>query len=185
MSYVELRDLKPGDRLFPFNTFNSNGYRQVCGTGELMSGGNRRNRRQYRLIHEFTNGPVDPKKYALHHRDFDGLNDAVNNIEVMTHEDHRKLHSALMMGEMNPYHRMTDEWKYNFASHPGEKNPRFSGHTNDELIDEGRKIFKVHGKLTPVLWRMTAKKNGMPQFLSNDFRFGSFDNFKKIGRAHV
>ena len=29
-SYVELKDLQPGDSIFPFNSFDSNGYRQIC-----------------------------------------------------------------------------------------------------------------------------------------------------------
>lgn len=38
-SYVKLKDLKPGDAIFPFYTHNSNGYRQISNTGVKMSGG--------------------------------------------------------------------------------------------------------------------------------------------------
>jgi len=178
LKYISLKALQEGQSVFPFYSFDSNKYRQVCGVGAKMLGGARRNRRQYRVIHEFYNGIVDAKKYAIHHSDFDCKNDNINNLITMTHEDHRDLHSKLMMGENNPYHHMTDEWKFNFASHPGEKNPKYSGHSNDELLDSGRLLFEKHGKITKKMWVKYAKENGYPQHLGNDFRFGTFTNFK-------
>lgn len=176
-TYVELQNLQPGDSIFPFNSFNSNGYRQITNTGVLMTGGARRNRRQYRLIHEFYHGAVDPKTHAIHHVDCDSLNDNIENMRVMTHKEHHDLHAKNMLGENNPYFKMTEEWKVNFATHPGESNGRFSGHTNDQLIEHGRNLFEKHGKLTGKIWMEHAKKHGLPQFLANKFRFGSWNNF--------
>lgn len=176
-SYVELQDLKSGDSVFPFSSFNSNGYRQVCNTGVKMVGGARRNHRQYRLISEFLRGSVDPKLHAIHHADFDSMNDAIDNLIVMTHEEHRELHARLMMGDLNPYHRMNDEWKTAFAKHPGESNGRYSGHTNDQLLEHGRRIFEQNGRITCGMWSVHAKQHGLPQFLSNEFRFGTWQNF--------
>jgi len=176
-TYVELQNLKSGDSIFPFNSFNSNGYRQVSNTGVLMTGGARRNRRQYRLIHEFHFGPVDPKIHAIHHIDCDSLNDSIENMRIMTHKEHHDLHSKNMLGESNPYFKMSEEWKTNFATHPGETNGRFSGHTNDQLLEHGRNLFEKHGKLTGKIWSDHAKKHGLPQFLANKFRFESWNNF--------
>lgn len=177
LTYVNLQDLQKGDSVFPFSSFDSNSYRQICNAGVEMTGGARRNRRQYRLIHEFLNGAVDSKVFAIHHRDFDSSNDKIENLEVMTHGEHRQLHTQLMMGEKNPYHRMTDEWKFNFAKHVGKENGRFSGYSNEQLLDEGRSLFVKHGKITCKLWQQHAKENGFPQHLSNNFRFGSWKNF--------
>jgi ribonucleotide reductase alpha subunit len=176
-SYVELRNLKQGDSVFPFNSFNSNGYRQVCNTGANMVGGARRNCRQYRLIHEFFGGRVDPKTHALHHVDFDSTNDAMSNLRVMLHEEHRALHAERMMGDKNPYHTMTDEWKVQFARHLGEKNGRYSGVTNEQLLEHGRHVFELNGRLTNRMWIEYAKANALPQFMGNEFRFGSWKNF--------
>lgn len=176
-SYVELRDLRPGDSVFPFSTFNSNGYRQVCNTGAKMTGGSRRNRRQYRLIHEFYHELIDPKLYAIHHVDFDSLNDEVGNLRVMTQEEHTRLHAERMQGTANPYHAQNSEWKQRFARHPGKTNGHYSGHTNAQLLSAGRALFELHGKITPSIWVDHAKKHGMPQYLANDFRFGSWLNF--------
>lgn len=176
-TYVELRDLRPGDSIFPFSTFISNGYRQVCNTGAKMSGGARRNRRQYRLIHEFHRGAVDSKLQSIHHVDFDSLNDELNNLRVMTREEHTRLHAERMQGAANPYHTQNSEWKHRFAQHLGETNGRYTGHTNVQLLRAGRDLFELHGKITNSIWVEHAKKHGMPQHLANDFRFGSWSNF--------
>lgn len=178
LSYTELKDLKPGDSLYPFNSFDSNGYRQVSNSGKLMSGGAIRNRRQYRLIDEFHRNDVDASNMAIHHSNFDSKDDRIENLVRMPHEEHRKLHSERMMGEKNPYFRMSEEWKFNFASKPGEKNPRYIDISNEKLIEEGQKLFKQHGKISRKIWIKAAKENGFPQTLNNQFRFNSWDNFK-------
>lgn len=178
LKYKELQDLLPKESIFPFNSFNSNGYRQICNAGQKMSGGARRNRRQYRLIHEFlTNSIMDAKKYAIHHKDFNSTNDCFENLEVMLHEDHKRLHADKMKGKNNPYHQMTDRWKANFASHPGVENGRYSGVSNEEILEHGTFLFEKHGKITNKLWIEYAKENNLPQFLANDFRFGTWKNF--------
>ena len=187
LKYVELFKLQPGDSIVPFNTFNSNGYRQVCNTGAPLQGEGFRNRRQYRLIHEFYEGDTDAKTFAIHHRDFDSFNDSIDNLESMLHEEHRALHADRIRGDKNPYHQMTSEWKKAFASHPGEYNGRYSGFTNEDLISLGRTVYSREGRFTKRLWADAAKTAGAPIHVANDFRFGSFSNFKSsvIGNHKV
>ncbi len=177
LTYCELKDLKQGESIFPFNSFDSNRYRQVCGTGITMKGGGRRNRRQYRLIHEFVFGSVDASQFAIHHIDFNSKNDSIGNLLAMPHSEHRDLHAIKMMGAENPYHLMDDEWKQRFASHSGELNGRCIDISNEELLDDGRILFKENGKLTPSIWRDHAKRNGLPQTLANKARFGTWTSF--------
>jgi len=179
-TYTKIRDLQFGDSIFPFNSFNSNNYRQISQTGKKMTGGICRNRRQYRLIHEFHKGQVNPKTYAIHHRDYNSFNDNIDNLEAMLHEDHRELHARLMRGKNNPYHRMTDSWKFKFASHPGESNPKFTGHTNEQILKAARDLYLKEGKFSVRSWQKYAKKNGYPQTISNKFRFENWDNFKNL-----
>lgn len=181
LTYVEIKDLKPGDSVFPFYSFDSNGYRQVSMTGTKMIGGNHRNRRQYRLISEFYNGTVDAKKYAIHHKNCDSTDDRIENLETMLHEEHIKFHAAKMKGKNNPYYKMTEEWKYNFAAHFGDSNGRHTGISNEELINFGKKIFDKHGKITKQLWREFARNNKQDKinvYVESPFRFGSWPNFK-------
>lgn len=177
LKYVDLKDLQIGDSIVPFYSFNSNGYRQISGVGAKMIGGAFRNRRQYRVIHEFHNGECDAKNFAIHHKNMDSFNDSIENLQIISHEEHRKIHSEKMIGEANPYHKMTNEWKNAFACHPGESNGRYAGVTNEELIEHGKKIFNENGMLTSRLWVKYARENNLPQFLGNEFRFGSFKNF--------
>ena len=178
LEYKELKDLIAGESIVPFYSFESNGYRQISRTGAKMSGGNFRNKRQYRLVEEFHNGDIDAGKYHIHHKDFDNKNDSIENLQRMLVEDHKELHASMMRGKKNPYHRMSKEWKKNFASHPAESNGRYSGWTNTELLNLGKDIFLLEGKLTRNIWYSYARKVGAPLRLSNEFRFGSFTNFK-------
>ena len=144
-----------------------------------MVGGRYRNRRQYRLIYEFFNGlNHDYKNCHIHHKNFDNSNDNIDNLELMCKIKHQKLHSDKMIGDNNPYYKMSDEWKFNFASKPGEKNPKYINVSNDELIQHGKKLYDEKGILTKRNWIEYAKKNNLPQFLSNKLRFNTFTNFK-------
>lgn len=180
LTYVKLKDLKPGDSISPFNSsISNNRYRQISNAGSKMSGGLHRSKRQYRLIHDFHyEKAYESSKYALHHIDFNSFNDSYDNLELMPHVDHIRLHADLMRGDANPYHKMSSEWKFNFASMPGESNPKYSGITNSELIEHGIKLFNKEGKVTKRNWIKYAKNNNIPQHLANDFRFGTFTNFK-------
>lgn len=182
LNYVELKDLKKGQSLVPFNSFNSNGYRQIARVGAQMKGGHYRNRRQYRIIAEF-NGvdkDLDTSKFAIHHKDLNSLNDSFSNLEVLSHEEHYQIHVKNMLGQANPYHRMSDNWKKNFASHPGEKNPKWINITNEQLIAHGKKLYNREGKITYKNWQQYAKERNLPQSLKNKARFTSFNHFRSL-----
>jgi hypothetical protein len=63
----------------------------------------------------------------------------------------------------------------------GEKNPTYIDINNDELIKHGIMLYKQNNNtITTSLWRKYAKSHGLPQFLGNCFRFGSWSNFKNL-----
>lgn len=179
LEYVELKDLKPCQSIFPFYSFDSNGYRQVANTGQLMTGGARRNRRQYRLIHEFFNGPVDAKTMAIHHKNFNSHDDRIENLVALSHEEHKALHSERMIGANNPYHtHMTPEWQAKLAvASAGLNNGRAFDISNEELIAHGKALFAQAGKISKRSWASYAKKNNLPAFFGGEFR-GTWSNFK-------
>ena len=184
-TYIELCDLKAGDSLRPFNSYESNGYRQIAESGAMVGkGGRRRSRRQYRLIWEHFNENI-ADRMNVHHRDFNKNNDSIENLELMTEEDHRYLHSSKMVGEFNPYHRMSEEWKFNFASHPGTTNPKYIDVSNEAILDHGRLCWEQNnGNISQSIWAKYAKSHGLPQSLSNDLRFGNWSNFKNAVAAN-
>lgn len=48
-------------------------------------------RRLYYFVWELFNGPV-PKGYVIHHKDHNKLNDALNNLELLTEFEHKSIH---------------------------------------------------------------------------------------------
>ena len=83
-----------------------------------------------------------------------------------------------MKGKNNPYHQMSKDSRFRFASHPGKRNPRYLDKTNDEIIYAARQLFERDGNISKRSWEKFAKENGFPQSVSNDFRFGTFGNLK-------
>ncbi len=145
MTEQPLRELKPGnsiavssrwktswDDIFKGNS-RSQDYWMMDKTGS-------KTRFEHSLVAEFNLGRDLARGEVVHHWNFDGLDNSPNNLEVMTKEAHDAYHSSLISGENNPYHRMDDEWKRRFASHPGEENGMFGrenkwGHHTEEAKD--------------------------------------------------
>ncbi len=72
--------------------------------------------------------------YHLHHRDHDGRNNSLANLELVTAEEHAALHKVRMMGKSNPVHKMNDEWRKNLSKAcTGLVNGNAKAVTNEEL----------------------------------------------------
>jgi ribonucleotide reductase alpha subunit len=108
---------------------------------------------------------------VVHHKDFNGMNNKFDNLEIMNRDEHNLLHSKNIIGDKNPYHRMTDEWKYNFSSHKGESNHKFKKNlTNDEIRNHALKLTNLlDRRFSNDEWISYAKENNLPQNFS-DFR---------------
>jgi ribonucleotide reductase alpha subunit len=102
-SYKELKNLQVGDSLMPFNTEIQNGYITINSNGKYW-------KRQFRLLWEFLNKRKQPKGYHLHHQDFNKLNDSIDNLQLITIEDHQKIHD--ISGDNNPMRRFPEKnWR--------------------------------------------------------------------------
>ncbi len=67
---------------------------------------------EHRLIYQHHHGaPINGIAQHIHHRDFDGRNNAVGNLELIGADEHATLHKARMQGANNPVHRMTPAWR--------------------------------------------------------------------------
>jgi hypothetical protein len=82
----------------------------------------------------------------------------------------RKLISQVQTGKNNSYFRMSEENKRKFASKPREKNPKWLGYSDEELLKIGNDLYKLHGKLTSKIWRKHAKENKLPQTIVHRFK---------------
>lgn len=66
------------------------------GTGTVSTGYkkyfiNGRKASEHRLVWEKHNGPI-PEGYVIHHKDGNGLNNSIDNLEMMTRSEHARYH---------------------------------------------------------------------------------------------
>lgn len=165
---VEAKDLKPGDSLSRFTKRAE----PVSKDGQLYYRVNTDSRSvsvgrifEHRLISQFHNpNGWEHKKVAakeigfaktggivVHHKDFNGLNNRPDNLEVLTFREHQTLHAEL-------------------ADVSGENNPRFTGHTEEEIRNHAILLTKqLNRRFGYKDWQGYAKENGLPQTFS-DYR---------------
>lgn len=165
---VEVRNLKKGDSLSRFTKLAE----PVKNGGELYYRINTNTRDssvgrlfEHRLISQFQDQTSWNEKIAeakevgftrtgglvVHHKDFNGLNNSPDNLQVMTFREHQLLHAEL-------------------ADTSGEKNSRFSGHTENEIRQAAVQLTKnLNRRFTHKDWQDFARENSYPQTFS-DYR---------------
>lgn len=104
-----------------------------------------------------------------------GYYDIDKRFKKLNTEEQRKLISNRQMGEGNCYHKMSNDWKFKFASHPKEKNPKWLGYSDEDLFNIGHQLYILCGKLTSTIWQKYAKENKLPQCLFT--RFSKWSEF--------
>lgn len=98
-TYKQAKDLIAGQSIMPFNSYLSNNrYRQI-------SSNTSRDRRQYRMIADYYGIIVNGKQQAIHHINYNSLDDNINNLIAMSRKQHMELHRKNMLGDKNPMRR--------------------------------------------------------------------------------
>jgi ribonucleotide reductase alpha subunit len=178
--YIEAKNLKYGDSLHIssisyssiINKNKGKNYRWIkSGDDKTMGKG----KSEHRLIYEFYNNTTIPSGYVIHHKDYDTLNNSIENLEMMLKYNHDILHT---LGENNPYYKMTEEWKRNFASKPGLLNHTAYQISNEEIINKGFELAKLLGRrFSKGEWIEYAEKNNLPKFIKSYRRFKGIYEF--------
>lgn len=180
-SIKEVKDLKTGDSIFGLWKIEAS-IKDVFPATNAKSqnyfwfrkSDNKRLKSEHRLIYEYYNGPI-PKKYVIHHLDFDAQNNAINNLKCMSREDHNKLHGDHMRGANNPIFKLKlNKEKYQqyiqkqSEVNSGINNSNFSGFSNQEIKNHAVNLTKEIGqRFSTEQWDKYAKKSGIPQAFSN------------------
>jgi len=184
-SYKEAKDLKYGDSLHistisyhPIvsdkNKTHKKNYRWINSGEEIYGKGFS----EHRLIYEFNNGVI-LENNIIHHKDFNSLNNNVDNLKMMSKKDHDEYHASFMIGDKNPYFKMTDDWKRSFASHPGLSDRSAYQISNEELIKKGIEFAKSLGRrFSDTEWENYAQKNNLPKFIRE---YRGFNNSSEFG----
>lgn len=169
--YIETKDLKFGDSLHILTKYQSPIVKDNNLSKKdyfwLNNGEFKSNKIEHRFIYEQLNNMKIEPNNILHHIDYDTLNNNLNNLKMMSKKDHDEFHSIDMLGDKNPYHKMTDDWRFNFASHKGESNHRFSGISNEEIKNHMISLTKkLNRRISKKDWIEYAKENNLPQSFS-------------------
>lgn len=162
IKYVEAKDLKIGMRVKSaykeYRGDDPNGKKYVTfGSKDYL----------HRMIWEYYNNKDIPEGYVVHHKDFDRLNNDINNLELMSSTEHKSLHLSVRhsnndcsikthCGENNPFFgkKHSEETK-NIIS---QKNKgRFVGDANYCRTPEGRLRMSEIAKAKPA--EKTSKYN--------------------------
>jgi len=175
-SYCEAKDLKNGMSLEMLSkTFNKKDY--------IDLNYNNTSNREHRFIFEQVNNIKIEDDYIIHHIDYNTSNNHISNLQYLSKKDHDKLHSQDMIGKNNPYYKLTDEQKFNFASHKGNSNGRYINISNDEIIQNIINLTKKLGRrVSSNEWSKYAIENNLPITLSK-YRQSDLGNFKKLASS--
>lgn len=149
-TYKEVKDMSPGDSLYvasvsyyKFNEiFNKSSNSQLYAW--VNSSGKKSRKALHRINAEFKKGGPLSKAEVVHHIDLNGLNNSLDNLEIMSKSEHDALHCTRMFGDSNPMRRAHSEWteeKWNSYREKqriaafGENNKNYKGVSNELLLN--------------------------------------------------
>lgn len=148
--YVEVQNLQEGDSLLitsksleKNNKHSGEYYWLFRLNGDL--------KKEHQLISSYLYGET-PKGFLVHHKDHNSLNNSWDNLEVVSLDEHNRIHG--------------------FYDTEGENNGRFVPVSKEELQSHFDQLTKEKGyRITSKEWCVYAKEKGLPQHL-NHFRGG-------------
>jgi len=199
-TYKEAKELKPGDSLNIITRFEAsmndvmsknNKSSTTDNNYYWIANGFRNNRLEHRIIVENIL-QTDISDKVIHHRDHNGRNNAIDNLEIMSKGDHDALHTQNMIGDKNPMRRAKTEWskeKWDIYSSnlskacAGKKNGMFSGISNEEMYEHAKKLTLSLGyRFSRSDWTKYCRKNLKLKSGYSNFRvkhFGPLIEFAK------
>lgn len=99
---------------------------------------------------------------VVHHKDYDGLNNRIDNLEIMTFKDHQRYHAD--------------------HDNSGKENGRWIDVSNDKLRSMGISLAKKLGRrFSRKEWKTFAKKENLPQHFSS-YRAKKLGNVVEFGK---
>ena len=173
--YVEAKD-SLGKVIQPFYTYTNvgpgNKYRHI---NSLVGD------KQADYIWKFHNGEI-PDKYSLDHIDSNAFNDRIENLQILTKEEHLEKTTRDRLGERNPIHRKSTEEDEAIKSYncmvqtTGLRNLNASPLSNAEFVSLLKVLNKtLPGKFNQPKYEYIRDQFNLHQILPltlSDYRFG-------------
>ncbi len=169
-------ELQPNDALIAMSVFSYQkrglpaarkvAYDQSGSYRMVQFGGFRKS--EHRLIYAHHTGePVlTGTDQHIHHRDYDGRNNHISNLERLSAKDHAALHRERMLGDHNPARRlMSQRWRTNLSrAVSGARNGNAKPITNQDL-EQAICAFIADLGYRPSIeaYQVFAQANGLPQ----------------------
>ncbi|HUW43662.1 MAG TPA: HNH endonuclease, partial [Bacillota bacterium] len=175
--YKEVNKLKSGDSLKILTRYEGS-IKDIFGEKDARSqdyfwinNGQRSNKAEHRVIAKHYYGKIK-KGEIIHHKDRNAQNNSKENLEVITKNEHDKIHVENMMGDKNPMRRAKTEWsEKKWEKHrkniskavSAENNPRYTGFTHDEVKQHAILLTKkLERRFSRKEWYKYAQEIGLP-----------------------
>lgn len=192
--YIEARMIQVGDSLKTKTRYASS-IKWICnddkrhGNYWWICDGQRKNKAEHRIIAESLLGRKLKAGEVVHHKDRNGFNNTIENLEVMHRNEHNAIHRESMLGDNNPMRRAKTEWseqewetyrKKQSIANSGSNNGNFGGLSHEEVRNHALVLTRRLGRrFNNPEWMDYARDNGVPQRLSK-WRLDEIGSFSKL-----
>lgn len=169
------------------NVFNTDSNKK--GDYYWLANGFNNNKLEHRIIAEHYTGEKLNNK-VVHHKDYNGRNNNINNLLVLSKGEHDDLHKEDMIGDKNPMRRAKNEWskeKWDLYSKNmseavgGENNGRYCGISNEELFEHAKILtVRLGRRLSKREWVKYVKAELGLHHGYSDFREKEFGTIREF-----
>ena len=150
-SYKETSDIKNGDSLTIYSKWGST-WSEIIGDkcnsksqSYWMTNDGKKNIFEHRLIYEQLTGSKIPTGYVIHHKDFNGLNNSIDNLQLMTKVEHDAFHD--ISGDKNPVRRIPScNWMNDPIKQALLRSKRTGTHLTNSTKEKISEKLKILGK---------------------------------------
>ena len=133
---------------------------------------------EHRLIIEHKLKRKLKNKEVVHHKDYIGINNKIDNLIVLSKQEHDILHSRDMIGNKNPVNRFPEKNWLIKQDWSGKKNGRWLGYIHEDIFKiMVESMILLERKITKDEWLEIAKRKKYP---NSDFILGKFSSLNKM-----
>jgi len=134
---------------------------------------NRNRKLEHRMVAEYYTGR-DLKRYeVVHHKNYNGSDNSIENLKVMSFDNHVQLHRENMLGNKNPMIRAKIEWsEEKWEQYRKKMSKSVSGEKNGRYINAKKEDIEKHLKyLTYELKRRVLKRDWFKYVDDNNLNY--------------